>query len=688
MILRSNFRLTFLLSWIAVTLSPPLVAQQTATIDISASQVLAPVNHLIFGHNINAADNAYIFSSNTTDVNLIQTGEGFWDPVKAAPVPQVLNQSKAVGMGMLRYPGGCYVHNFDWRKAVGPDAKKSGWLFGLDEYLTLCHDIGAVPLIIVSDYALPADQMPQNAAALVEYLNSPADPAHPWAIKRKEYGHPEPYNVTWFELGNESIHGNHRVLPRREYTAEAYAAYANATAAAMRKVDPRVKLGIVMVPGALNDIDSDWNRTVVRLAGSSANFVVIHAYAPQEPKAGIPENILLQSMMAAPDQIGEDLLAYHKMIREQLGHDLPLGVTEFNGGLDQSVKPYRFSYGNALECADLLRVFLEPEVNVALANYFNFINGYYGIVRTAIHGQQPSVEPPFSLYELWEQHFGSKLLKVEVQAPRAEFPGAGSLVAAYGKVPEPRRQIQSVDLNQPGPPTASLPNVQMQRQNSNLTVRLRNLNRGFYPLIARIARPTMDKGTQIEFSVSFDGEFIPDPGSDTADMGIGLMDTRGWAATLSGIGVDGITTGWKHFDGTYRLDPLTQSVDLSIRLVADGKNVSGTLQLRNLEVTEFTAAHDAAYSLLTSSASASSDGRKLYLIVFNKSVSDSIQTSIRLAGFSAAAAQYWEANGPSLDATSGIETKQSAVEPITDPKAFTHDFPPHSMTAIELSASR
>ncbi len=62
--------------------------------------------------------------------------------------------------------------NFDWRKTVGPDAKKNGWLFGLDEYLSLCATIGATPLITISDYVLPAKQMPQNAGALVEYLNS------------------------------------------------------------------------------------------------------------------------------------------------------------------------------------------------------------------------------------------------------------------------------------------------------------------------------------------------------------------------------------------------------------------------------------------------------------------------------------------------------------------------------------
>jgi alpha-N-arabinofuranosidase len=689
MIVRSSLSFIFLTFTDAALL--PLNAQQTADIVVNASQKLGPVNPLVFGQNINAADNAHIFSSETTDLNLIQRGDGFWDPDKGAPVSEVVNQSRAVKMSMLRYPGGCLAHNFDWRKTVGPAAKENGWLFGVDEYLRLCHTIGAIPLITISDYALPADQMPANAAALVEYLNSPADTTHPWAMKRKDWGHPAPYRATWFELGNESMHGNHRVLPRRQYLAEQYAAYANATAAAMRKIDPGIKLGIVVMPGPGTDVNCDWNRTVVRLAGAGADFVVIHMYTPEVPKAGLPENVLMQTMMAAGQQVEEHLIEYHQMIRKELGHDLPLAITEFNGALDQSA--YRLSYGNALECADLLRVFLKPEMNVALANYWTFLNSPFGMLHTTVHasdGEPVSREPALLLYELWSRHFGSQLLKVEAQTPRAEFSGAGSIEAARGTASEPRRQIQRFDLDQYSSLTGTLwprlLNVQIQRTNSDVTIHLQNLNRSIYPLLAEIPRPDVAPGTQVEFSVSFDAKFTPDPGSDTAPMGIGLMDSRGWNQTRSGIGVDDITTDWKHLDGTYRLTPQTPNVDLTARLIAGGKTVSGTLLVRNLMVADYITAHDAAYPLLTTSASVSSDGRKVYLIVFNKSASDSIPTTIHLTGFSADSAQYWEVNGAALNSAAGVsETRQREALPMHNASATSHIFPAHSMTAIEFS---
>jgi alpha-N-arabinofuranosidase len=170
-------------------------------------------------------------------------------------------------------------------------------------------------------------------------------------------------------------------------------------------------------------------------------------------------------------------------------------------------------------------------------------------------------------------------------------------------------------------------------------------------------------------------------------MGIGLGDSRGWNQTHSGIALDRITTDWSHLEATYSLGPQTPAVDLTARLMADKQNVSGTLQVHNLVLREFVSGHDAAYPLLTSSASTSSDGRRLYLMVFNKSANDSIPTTIRLTGFSPMGAQYWEVYGPSLNATTGVaETVTGAPLALSD-AGVAHVFPAHSLTAIEFQRS-
>jgi alpha-L-arabinofuranosidase len=671
----------------------PLKAQQQASISVDASQRLGPVNRLVLGQNIEAGDDAYIFSSNTTDMNLIRTGDGFWNPAANAPDSSVAEQSKAVGMSMLRYPGGCLAHNYDWRKTVGPGAKKNGWLFGLDEYMSLCRVLGADPMITVSDYVLPADQMPTNAAGLVEYLNSPADAAHPWAMKRSAWGHPEPYHVRWFELGNESIHGNHRVLPHRQFSPEQYASYANATAAAMRKVDPSIKIGIVTVPGPGDDVESEWNRSVVHLAGQSADFVVIHLYAPQVKGAVASDDLLMQATMAVGDQSERAFARYHQMITRENGHDLPLAVTEYNGQLEDSVKPYRFTLGEALMCADLLRIVLNPSLKIATANYWQFLNGYFGMLRTtpgSATGKPEREEPALPLFQLWGQHFGAQLVRDDVLAPHAEFSGIGSVLPAKGTTGVDRRKLGNIALD----PYLQLqrltgPLVSVDRQGSDFVLHLHAIRADTYPLLARIPVPNHDPGNPIEFEVNFDASFVPNRGTDTPQLGIGLGDSAGWNSTHSGIGLDGIQTDTRHFEGTYRPLSSTQSIDLTARIQTQAKNVDGALRISNLSIVAYSSGHHPAYALLTSTASISNDGSTLYLVVFNKSADSAIPGNIHIQGFSAQKAAFWEVNGPQLQSTEGVrETASGSPVPLSGSTSATHVFPAHSMTVIQFAASR
>ncbi len=682
---RFRFALVVLYLMLAFAV-PAFAADQKGSITVDAQQIQGPVNKLVFGFNLEAADNARIFDGDVTDMLTIQTGNGYWDPRLNKPVPKILDQCKAVGMSMLRYPGGCLAHNYDWRKSVGPDAKKNGWTFGLDEYLALCRAIGAEPIIIVSDYVLPAEQMPENAAELVEYLNSPAQPSHPWAMKRKAWGHAEPYGVTWFELGNESYHGNHRVLPRRQYTPEQYAAYANATAAAMRKVDPKVRIGIVMVPGPATDVESDWNRTVVRLAGKSADFIVVHLYAPLAD--GATEAVRMQATMAVGEQSEHHLAEYHRMVQREAGRDLPIAVTEYNGYLGQD----RFNYGQALESADLVRVFLKPELKIASADYWQFLNGFFGMIRAprdSATGEPQTLEPAFPLYRLWGEHFGSQLVKVEAQGPLATFAGAGSVAPAFGSSFVERRQIEQFTTQGLSSSLfAKVSGIQLTPQGNGFDISVHNLNRSAYPTLAHFARPHVQGGTPVEFAIEFDARFTPSDGSAAGPLGVGLLDSRGWNQTHSGVAVDGVTTDWKHFQSTYQLAADTSNVDLTVRLQGDNKPLSGTLQVRNLKIAAYVSAHYPAYSLLTASASLSADRKTLYLMVFNKSEADSIAASISVEGFRASKALLWEVTGPELAATQGVQESAHGV-PISlkGGSVSAHVFPARSMTAIELSKS-
>jgi alpha-L-arabinofuranosidase len=67
---------------------------------------------------------------------------------------------------------------------------------GIEEILSFCRVVGAEPLLCVSFGDGPA-----SARDMVEYVNGPADT--PWGRKRAANGHPAPYGVKYWQVGNE-----------------------------------------------------------------------------------------------------------------------------------------------------------------------------------------------------------------------------------------------------------------------------------------------------------------------------------------------------------------------------------------------------------------------------------------------------------------------------------------------------
>jgi len=127
----------------------------------------------------------------------------------------------------LRFPGGNYVEGdtiesrFDWKKTLGPIEERPGhpcpWGYrstdgmGLLEFLCWCEDMKAEPVLAVyAGYSLKgihvnpgADLEPciQEALEEIEYVIS--DTTTHWGARRAKDGHPDPFKLTYVEIGNE-----------------------------------------------------------------------------------------------------------------------------------------------------------------------------------------------------------------------------------------------------------------------------------------------------------------------------------------------------------------------------------------------------------------------------------------------------------------------------------------------------
>ncbi|HEY3330413.1 MAG TPA: hypothetical protein VGK19_10360 [Capsulimonadaceae bacterium] len=664
--------------------------QSAASITIDAAHPLGPVNKRIFGHNFEAADSIGIFGKTHS---LIQTmdGEGAWDDKNRRPDPEAVKMGKQIGLSVLRYPGGCLAHNFDWKETVGPLESRPTFHFGLDEYMQVCKALNAEPVITISDFR----GTPQDAADLVEYLNSPASAKHPWAMKRAENGHPAPYGVRWFELGNESNHGNHDVKPHRIFDGLSYAEYALATGKAMKAVDPTIKLGLQSANG--KPADDPWNPIVYQRAGSIADFIIIHRYPVgySGSTADINQDLLAQACMAAGEQEEMVLQQHHDIIRKYIKRDLPLAMTEYNVGAVQELPhPFRFGYAEGLFSADYIRIMLQPSANMLMANYWQLWNGYWGMVNRNGTVGEYKTRPAYHLYRLWGQHFGDALLPTITESPRLEFPGFSAVRPAHGPVtatPTREPSFTSLPIVLKTGAVSAMASI-VGSTPSTVTLRVTNSHGMQYPLIGKVVRPASIPSGSIFVKMSCEARFAPDAGSQYGDIGLGLCDGRGWEATHSAVALDGLGNArtWQPFSTTFVTLPDVTSIDVVARLETGDNEVSGQVEIRNLCIEAKKGQDVPAYAALTSTASLSRDGKTCYLIVFNKSSEVTMTAPIALKGFVPTSANRWTVNGPSLTAGAWSDPPVREVEtgvpvPI-DRGKLTVTFPAHSMTALELYA--
>ncbi len=192
--------------------------------------------------------------------------------------------------GVIRWPGGCFADQYDWRDGIGPREKRpkrtNFWVdapewpkgarrdgpqvydpnaFGTVEFANFCKLTGAEPYFAANLRSLPA----QEYWRWVEYCNSPAGSSS-LASQRAADGSAEPLNVKYWGVGNESWGCGGNFAPE-EYAVEfrRYSAWV-----------PGYGVGIRQIPSGPNGGDLNWTRRFFERArqgiGSMWGFALHH----------------------------------------------------------------------------------------------------------------------------------------------------------------------------------------------------------------------------------------------------------------------------------------------------------------------------------------------------------------------------------------------------------------------------
>jgi alpha-L-arabinofuranosidase len=212
--------------------------------------------------------------------------------------PDTIALIKQIKSGSWRF-GGNYISNYNWYEAIGNrDQRPPTWDFawnamqtndlGMDEFATLCRLIGVEPYISVN--AGFGDS--RSAADQVEYMNGGAMTTRMGALRAKN-GHPAPYRVKFWNIGNEPWGSWQLGRTDTKYFVLKH----NEFAKAMRKVDPKMVLiasGEMLedgsVPGEMRakyignlgplyGTDADWTGSFLKHCWGNFEGMAEHWYA-------------------------------------------------------------------------------------------------------------------------------------------------------------------------------------------------------------------------------------------------------------------------------------------------------------------------------------------------------------------------------------------------------------------------
>ena len=139
---------------------------------------------------------------------------------------------------------------------------------GTDEFMTLCRQMDWEPMLAVN----LGTGTPEEARNWVEYCNAPAN-SH-YAQMRAANGHPEPYGVKLWCLGNE-MDGPWQL---GHVPADVYAIRAQQAGKMMRDTDRSIELVARGSSGPQMKTYAEWDRQVLEYLGDLADYISLHRY--------------------------------------------------------------------------------------------------------------------------------------------------------------------------------------------------------------------------------------------------------------------------------------------------------------------------------------------------------------------------------------------------------------------------
>ncbi|BDI29552.1 alpha-N-arabinofuranosidase [Capsulimonas corticalis] len=347
--------------------------------------------------------------------------DGLWVGPQS-PIPNkggfrvdVLDALKRLGVPQLRWPGGCFADSYHWREGIGPPERRPRTLaescghqsvetnqIGTHEFMALCREIGAEPYLAGN----VGSGSPQELMEWVQYCNATADTT--LVRERAANGHPEPMNVRYWGVGNESwaCGGN--------YDALDYAKEFKRYATFIKQVDHGVQLV------ACGDHSPEWNAKVVEANCRHLHLMdhlSIHRYWAGGHSTDFSEAEYYQ-LQRGPDVVDGDIRAADAMLTyfERPGHRIGIAFDEWGVWHPDATIASDFeapsTLSAAVTAAGVFDVFHRWSGRLTMANIAQIVNVLQALIQT--QGEHMWLTPTYHVFAMYAAHRGARAVRTEI----------------------------------------------------------------------------------------------------------------------------------------------------------------------------------------------------------------------------------------------------------------------------------
>lgn len=361
---------------------------------------------------------------------------GFWVG-EDSPIPNkrgirndVVNALREINIPNLRWPGGCFADSYHWMDGIGPKSERgksvnTSWggvvednSFGTHEFMDLCEQIGAEPVICGNVGSGTVREM----ADWVEYLTS--DAQSPMTDLRKKNGREKPWKVKFWGVGNESW-GCGGIFSPDFYSNELsrYSFF-------LKNYGGNVLYKIAS--GGLQE-DFEWTETLMKkwssqgewlkgyMSGYSLHYYTIcHNWAQKGSATDFNEEEWFSSLSKTIYM--DELINKHSEIMDKYDPDKRIGLIVDEWGNWFDVEPgtnsaflyQQNSLRDAMVAALNLDIFNKHCDRVKMANIAQTINVLQSVILTK--DEQIVLTPTYYVFKMYKVHHDANLLPVDISS--------------------------------------------------------------------------------------------------------------------------------------------------------------------------------------------------------------------------------------------------------------------------------